>query len=746
MKAVILAGGEGVRLRPLTCCRPKPMLEILGKPVLEYTLEHLKNHGVQEVFLTLQYLPQTIMEYFGEEYQGMRLHFCLEDVPLGTAGCVKQLAEELDETFMVISGDALTDADISEAVALHREKKAEATLILKQVDTPVEYGIVTLNDQGMVQRFQEKPGWNEVFSNLANTGIYILEPSVLADIHGEGMCDFSKDVFPKILEQERGIAGYVTPGYWCDIGSHEDYLAAQFDLLEGRCALPAPGKIQNGVMIAPDVQLEGDVQITPPCWIGSDCHIASGAVLGPRAVLGCGSRVERGAGMKNSMTGQNCVLGSRSQLRGAIVGEKCHVKAGVELYEGCAVGDGAMIGAFSKLLSGSRVWPGKQVEDFSHIQGAVRWGSTALRHPWINGCLRAEDWSELPPERIFAWGSAAAAACGDQPLVISDDGSERARTVRTAFQAGAACAGAAIQPLAHANLPMHRFMQRMLGMTLGIHVAEREGGFALHFLGKDGKNLSAALEKKVENALRRGVEPTSAPSALAPELEVEALYLAHLKALVSPEIKGTSVVVFCQEPEMLAWAARMLRALGYQVMLSSKAPEPDRKVPSGEYRARMLEANAGLGLRLEADEYQLVDYQGKIYRDWMLEALLESAEPQKEIRCRLLGDGVLAAAWMYGICGGDLERYVKTHPLPERWEKQIPCPWSERGKMAATMDGWREFVRKPDGSRCRKDGRIAITPREDRPLIRLTAQNVSQEMAQEILGEYEKKLMEQLRR
>jgi len=745
MKAVILAGGEGVRLRPLTCRQPKPMLEILGKPVLEYTLEHLKNHGVDEVYLTLQYLPQKVMEYFGEEYEGIKLNFCLEEIPLGTAGCVKQLEKYLEDTFMVISGDALTDVDLTKALNSHREMKAEATLVVKEVESPVEYGIVTLDERGRVQRFQEKPGWSEVFSNLANTGIYILEPSVLADIPCEETCDFSKEVFPKMLQEERRVAGYVMEGYWCDIGSHEDYLNAQFDLLEGRCALKAAGEtVQKGIMIAPDARVDPGARITPPCWIASGCRVASGADIGPGAVLGSGSCVERGAGIKHSMTGRNCHLGRRSQLRGVILGEGCHVKAGAELYEGAVAGDTSVIGAFSRIMPGSRVWPGKLVEDFSHIQGAVRWGSTALKRPLTGSCLRAEDWAELPPERIFAWGSAAAAACGGQMLVLSDDGSERAQTVRAALQAGAACSGAVIQPLAHANLPMHRFTQRMLGATLGACVSAGEDGFSIHFLGENGEDISARMEKKLDNALRRGTEPVMSPMTVMPELEVETLYLAHLKSLVEPA-EDSRMAVFCEDPGLLAWAGRMLKALGFETLLSPKAPDRDRKIPSGEYRARMLEAKAGMGLRLEGDAYQLVDGQGKIYLDWMLEPLLEAVVPQESLRRRMMGDGVLAAAFLHRICGGDLETCMREYPVPERWERTVPCPWSERGRVAAELDCWPDFIREDNGSRVRKDRKITITPQENMPLIRLTAQNVSQEMAGEILGEYEKKLLEQMR-
>ena len=746
MKAVILAGGEGVRLRPLTCERPKPMLELLGRPVLEYTLAHLSAHGIDEAYLTLQYLPQKVMEYFGREQAGIRLHYALEESPLGTAGCVKQLEEQLKETFVVISGDALTDVDLTDALRWHRDHKAAATLVLSKVDAPVEYGIVTLSSDGMVERFQEKPSWSEVFSNLANTGIYILEPSVLELIPPQGFFDFSKDLFPKLMEAGNRISGYVSQGYWCDIGSHEDYLSAQFDLLEGRCGLPIPGyQTRPGVVIAPSAVIGGDAQIKGPCFIGERCQVMPGAVVGPRAVLGDNSYVDRGASVKNTLAGRNCHLGRQSQLRGAILGDRCRVKAGAEIYEGSVAAEDTVIGAFSRLSPGARVWPGKRVEDFSHIQGAVRWGSVTQIHPLTEGSLCAEGWDELPPERIFAWGGALAAASGSRALVLSDFGGERAQAARAALQAGARCAGAQIQPLLQANLPMHRFAQRALGLPLGAHVAQEGEGFRIHFIGPQGRDISREMARKLDNALKRGVEPARKLEPVAPALAVEALYRSQLQQLAPRVEQGAPVVVFCGDRATLAWAGRMLDGLGFTPTLVDKAPEAERPVPSGEYRARMLDANAGIGLRLEGFRFGLVGAQGTLYQGWKLEKLLESAVSETWTLHQLKEDGLLALLRMYHISGDDLDQFVAAHPMEERWERAVPCPWTDRGRMMAQLERWQNFARADGSFVSQSDGRVSITPQDDLPLIRLTVRGLSQETAQELLGEYEKKLLEQLK-
>ena len=218
MKAVIMAGGEGARLRPLTCDRPKPMVPLMDKPMMEYIVELLAAHNLQDLAVTLQYLPEQIQDHFGEQSPaGTKFSYFLEDKPLGTAGSVKNAASFLDDTFMVISGDCLTDIDLTAAIEFHRRKKALVTIVLTPQENPLEYGVVMVNDEGRIIRFLEKPGWGEVFSDTVNTGIYILEPEVLDYIPPGKKFDFSRDLFPLLMEEGRPLYGCVLPGYWCDI-------------------------------------------------------------------------------------------------------------------------------------------------------------------------------------------------------------------------------------------------------------------------------------------------------------------------------------------------------------------------------------------------------------------------------------------------------------------------------------------------------------------------------------------------
>src|SRR5437588_7803273 len=225
-----MAGGEGSRLRPLTSTRPKPLVPVAGRPIMEHILLLLRKHHLREVVATVQYLGASIRNYFGDgSDSGVSLSYSVEDSPLGTAGSVRLAEEQLKETFVVISGDALTDIDLGAAIRFHRQRKSMATIGLKPVPNPLEYGVVVVDDGGAVQRFLEKPSWGEVFSDLANTGIYILEPAVFGYFEAGQVVDWSGDVFPKLLEDGKAIFGWVADGDWEDVGGQTAYLKAKFD-------------------------------------------------------------------------------------------------------------------------------------------------------------------------------------------------------------------------------------------------------------------------------------------------------------------------------------------------------------------------------------------------------------------------------------------------------------------------------------------------------------------------------------
>ncbi len=325
MKAVIMAGGLGSRLRPLTSQRPKPMLPVADRPVMEHIVRLLARHGWREIKVTLQYMPERIQAYFGDGRRwGVSMSYHVEREPLGTAGGVKALItdlRDLEETFLIISGDALTDFDLTSLVRFHRQRGALVTMALRQVDDPSQFGVVEVDGAGRVLRFQEKPAPGEAFSNLVNTGIYVLEGRALAAVPTGIPWDFARNLFPLLLERGEHVYGCVLPGYWCDIGTPSSYLQANWDCLTGRVAVEMPGRYAgDGVWLGDGVELGSGVRLEGPALIGDRVHIGEGARIGPFTVVGTGSRVEAGTVLEGAVLWEGALLRAGFAERGLVAG------------------------------------------------------------------------------------------------------------------------------------------------------------------------------------------------------------------------------------------------------------------------------------------------------------------------------------------------------------------------------------------------------------------------------------------
>ena len=318
MKAVVMAGGEGTRLRPLTSNQPKPMVPVVGKPCMEHILDLLRGHGFEDVIVTLAFLPQAIKSHFGNgEELEMSIEYSLEESPMGTAGSVRLAATRLDGTFLVISGDALTDFDLGEIVAFHREKGAAATIALKAVPNPLEFGIVVTDEDGRIERFLEKPSWGQVFSDTINTGIYVLEPDVLKHVPDDRPYDFSKELFPHLLEMGLPLYGYVCDGYWQDIGNLDQYRQANTDALDERVSLDVTGiRLRGNIWLGEGVEIDDLEGVEGPAFIGSYSSISPEATVGAYSVLGASVRLRESARVVRSVIDSSTFVGPERDRRG----------------------------------------------------------------------------------------------------------------------------------------------------------------------------------------------------------------------------------------------------------------------------------------------------------------------------------------------------------------------------------------------------------------------------------------------
>ena len=377
MKAVVMAGGEGTRLRPLTSNQAKPMVPIVGKPCMEHILELLRTHGFDDVIVTVAFLPQAIRGYFGDgDALGIDISYSVEESPLGTAGSVRLAADQLDEPFLVISGDALCDVDLGRLVEFHLEKNAAVTIGLKSVENPLEFGIVVTDEDGRIERFLEKPSWGQVFSDTINTGIYVLDPEVMRHVPTDRPYDFAKELFPLLLEMGRPLYGCVLDGYWQDIGNLDQYRQANYDALDGKIALNIPGiQLRGNIWIGEGVDIDDLDQVEGPAFIGNNCRLAREASVGPHSVLGANSTLRERARIERSVIDAGTHIGRSAIVEGAIVGRSCDLRTHARLHEGVAIGDEVTIGAESVIFPGVRIYPYKEVESGAQIHSSLIWES-----------------------------------------------------------------------------------------------------------------------------------------------------------------------------------------------------------------------------------------------------------------------------------------------------------------------------------------------------------------------------------
>ena len=351
MKAIILAGGEGTRLRPLTCNIPKAMVPILNRPFLEHIICYLRGHGIEDIILAMGYLPGLIQSCFGDGTQlGIRMTYLVEETPLGTAGAVKNAEASLDEPFFVFNGDILTEVDLTAMMRRHQEIRPKVSIALTLVDNPTSYGVMETDAEGKVKRFIEKPSQDEVTSNLINAGIYILEPEVLGHIPVATPFMFEHHLFPRLLEMGEVILSYPSDAYWIDIGTPEKYLKAHHDLLLGWGDQGI--RLGSGSKIHSTAWIEGPVLLGEECVIAEDSKVKGPTVLGPRC------EVAKGAVVEGSVLWHDSKVGEEAILRNCIVGSHSCVQHGGCVLDNCVLGDNVTVDRGDRLAKGARVWPG----------------------------------------------------------------------------------------------------------------------------------------------------------------------------------------------------------------------------------------------------------------------------------------------------------------------------------------------------------------------------------------------------
>lgn len=613
MKAVIMAGGEGSRLRPLTCDCPKPMVPLMDKPVMSYALELLRRHHIQEAAVTLQYLPDRVQDYFGDGSDfDIALRYYVEKTPMGTAGSVRQAADFLTETFIVLSGDGVTDCDLTDAVRFHRERGAMATMVIKHVESPLEYGLVVANSDGRIRRFVEKPGWEEVFSDTVNTGIYILEPEALRRIPSDRPCDFGREFFPALLQEGAPLFAYTMNGYWCDIGDISAYLRAHADAMDGRINLPALNRSASVFRMAGSRVDRGAV-LEGPCFIGENAVVHEGARIGPYSVLGAGSVVGAHASVKRSVLWPQARLAARTQARGCILARNAFLGEGAGAFEESVLGSGASLGARGTLLPGVKIWPQKNLPEGIRMDANLVWGG-GERPCFIQGRLPIKN-----PAYAVRAAQAYAAALRPSSVLLLRSASPVAHSCSMAVESGLMAQGVQVLNAGCGTLPQLRIMLQLLHTDGALFI----DGEAMRPLASEGTELNLTQRRRVEALLLRQDYERSFASAVRTPISAgrsDLMYVGFLLNAVDSDVLrrvAPRVAVFAPDEPLLSTAERVLEKAGCTV----RAEWEDEMMDLSPGETGLWLTHSGEGMRLSGEDGTLTDIETSLLTTW---ALLES--------------------------------------------------------------------------------------------------------------------------
>ena len=686
MKTVILAGGSGTRLRPMTCTIPKPMVPVMNRPLLLHTLRLLRKSGIPSATLTLGYLPKIVERYFGSgESLGMNLTYSIEDSPLGTAGGVLA-AVGGGERVLVISGDALTDIDINSVVAFHESHGGAATIVLKQVDRPLQFGVAVTDDDCRITRFIEKPGWSMAVSDRVNTGMYILEPDVWEGFGPGEKFDFSMDVFPKLMERGRQIFGMTTESYWCDIGGSEQYVAAHRDIFDGKCRIELPdAKLINGIYAEDGARIAEGCLVKGPCYLGANSAVEKGASVEAYTVLGSGTTIGEGASVRRSVLWKDVDVHARAELRGAVVCDRASIGRGASVFEHAVVSEESRVLAGATVKSGVKIWPQKSVEEGATMTRDCRWSDCAP--PVFNGCLAEGSRYELTGERICRLGRAMACVVGEWGYVAAaSDGTRSGHMAKTAFIAGLLEGGCDVYDMGKTVLPAARNGAKALTSNGGVYAGRDGDRVYLHLLDGKGADAGRGSIQEVEIAYWEGGGACfgDRTGALVAASEVSSLYRMELLNRVNgAKMRASGGFVALTGGGMEEELLKLLFSMcGYATSTAK----------DGETAAVLARRKKGAALSVKGDELSVYLPSGRLAGGelFALFAMMDMHSGEKEIFADVTaGPGVEKLAESGG---------AKLTRLPARELKKV---LSDKDTLTA------ELLRDPFGAALAFCGRLA---------------------------------------
>ncbi len=676
MKTVIMAGGFGTRLRPLTQSLPKPMVPVANLPMLHHIVNLLKKHDLKDYVTLLYFQPEEIKSYFkdGADF-GVNMKYLLAEDDFGTAGAVKA-AEDFyqGDRVLVISGDVLTDFDLTAAIKFHEERQAAATIVLTRMENPLAYGVVITDAEGKISRFLEKPTWGEVFSDTINTGIYILEPQVFARIPKGQSYDFSQNLFPGMLKDNERLYGYIAPGYWRDIGNLSEYQKAHIDILNEQV------KIETTYN-----QLHRE---NATIWINRDFHVDENAHFAGAVIVGDGAEIEAGASITNSVIGDRCkvaanakiessviwhdtTVGEGAQITQAIVCNNVTVEKNVSINEEAVVSDHVKLRQGSTVKANCKIWPGKEVEAGATVSSSLIWGEKWNRELFSDSKVSGLGNIEVTPEFAAKLGCAfGATLLKGESIVVSRGVSSASRVFSRSFISGLLSCGINVVDLRTLPIPIMRYELKQGKHGGGVHVRQNPSQYHITdmiFLGPDGMDLPTRKTRSIETLFAREDFRRASVEQVGhldyPTRTVESYRSDFLKHVDSEAIaaKKFKLVIDFSHGGASEIFGGIFSSLNTELISLNAYPDPNLPIADSRRSlntmasiVKSLGADVGIQLSRSAEKITVVDRNGQVVSDQLLllivtSLFLSSYQTRKIAVPVMAGMGVEKIAEQFGV-------------------------------------------------------------------------------------------------
>ena len=679
MKAIIMAGGFGTRLRPLTLGLPKPMVPMGNKPMMEHVVNLLKKHGFDHILSLLYFQPDAIRDYFGDGSQfGVKMEYRLAEDDYGTAGSVRNAYDFFeDERILIISGDVLTDFDLTSVIHFHEARQADATMVLTQMENPLAYGVVITDEQGRIERFMEKPTWGEVFSDQINTGIYMLEPQAVKQIPYKAFYDFSGNLFPKMLNEKQALFGCNTSGYWRDVGNITEYVRAHQDILKGEVIIDLGYNmlkhedallwIGNNLNVDDSVKYDEVSILGDKVSIGPDCEI-SNSVIGDNCIIGAKSKIN------NSIIWNDSVISEQTHMNEALILNNVSVGVGAKIEENTILSEHAVIGHGAVIRPNVKVWPKKEVENGAVLSSSLVWGEKWNRELFTDAKVTGLGNLEITPEFAAKLGAAYGAMLGSgTSIVYSRDVSRSSRMIQRALGAGLISAGVNVYDLQTLPIPIVRFELKTGRHKGGVHIRHTPYRTDLHdliFFDGHGLDMPTSKTKSLERLFQREdfrrARIDEVGSIEFPIRILENYREQFLKSIDAESIRKNNfkIVVDYANGGAVDIFPAIFGELGCEVISLNAYTDPDKIAVTRDEKnfamntlsviVKSLGANLGIMLDNNAEKIRIVDRNGVEISDQLLLLLITdlflSTQQARKIAVPVVGSmAVDEIAQEYGV-------------------------------------------------------------------------------------------------